>query len=403
MKIRILITLHLFAALLIGSEAAEHGMNEKVLSQIPKNLKAIVDRGTSTGMVTLVARNGQIASIDAVGWRIMNKEPLKTTDVFRAASISKPFVAASIMMLVDKGKLKLDDLVEKHIPEFKGQKVDNANRYTVRYRGSRSSDGLPTAKHPLTVRTLLNHLDGLPVTRSTKAGKTIKARALASAKNPLMWEPGSKWLYGGEGLHVAAYLVEKYSGMPYTEFLKTRILDPLGMENTYFTIKNVPKSRSVPTHRKLKNGKWESFLKRDFRGGGSGHYFAVDGGLFSTAEDLFLWYQMLLNGGEYGGVCYLSEKSVYELTHKQTGDVENAEFAPGNFHALAFHEAVEPQGTTAVLTTGSFGKGGAGGSKTWVDPSTKTIYILLQNVPGVNKDLTESTFLNTAAKALPPK
>ena len=394
------------AALLLASsysEAADHGMDEKVLSQIPKKLQAIVDRGQSTGMVTLVARNGQIASIDAVGWRVMGKEPLKTTDVFWAASISKPFVAASIMMLVDEGKLKLDDLVEDHIPEFKGQKVDNANRYTVRYRGFRSSDGLPTAQHPLTVRTLLNHLDGLPVTRSTKAGKTIKARALASAKNPLMWEPGSKWLYGGEGLHVAAYLVEQYSGMQYTEFLKTRILDPLGMENTYFTIKEVPESRVVPTHRKLKNGKWESFLRPDFRGGGSGHYFAVDGGLFSTVEDLFLWYQMLLNGGEYGGVRYLSEKSVYELTHKQTGDVENAGHGPGNFHALAFQEAVEPQGTTAALTKGSFGKGGAGGSKTWVDPSTKTIYILLQNMGGGNSDLTESTFLNTASAAIHSK
>ncbi len=394
------------AALLLASsysEAADHGMDEKVLSQIPKKLQAIVDRGQSTGMVTLVARNGQIASIDAVGWRVMGKEPLKTTDIFWAASISKPFVAVSIMMLVDEGKLKLDDLVEDHIPEFKGQKVDNANRYTVRYRGFRSSDGLPTAQHPLTVRTLLNHLDGLPVTRSTKAGKTIKARALASAKNPLMWEPGSKWLYGGEGLHVAAYLVEQYSGMQYTEFLKTRILDPLGMENTYFTIKEVPESRVVPTHRKLKNGKWESFLRPDFRGGGSGHYFAVDGGLFSTVEDLFLWYQMLLNGGEYGGVRYLSEKSVYELTHKQTGDVENAGHGPGNFHALAFQEAVEPQGTTAALTKGSFGKGGAGGSKTWVDPSTKTIYILLQNMGGGNSDLTESTFLNTASAAIHSK
>ena len=112
---------------------------------------------------------------------------------------------------------------------------------------------------------------------------------------------------------------------------------------------------------------------------------------------------MLLNGGEYGGVRYLSEKSVYELTHKQTGDVENAGHGPGNFHALAFQEAVEPQGTTAALTKGSFGKGGAGGSKTWVDPSTKTIYILLQNMGGGNSDLTESTFLNTASAAIHSK
>lgn len=377
-----------------------HGMDEEVLSQIPKTFQELVDRGQTSGVVTLVARNGEIASIDAVGWRFRNEEPLETTDVFWAASITKPFVAVAIMMLVDEGRLQLDDLVEDHIPEFKGQKLDNANRYASAYRGFRSSDGLPTSKHPLTVRNLLNHLDGLPVTTTTKAAKSIKGRALASAKNPLMWEPGSQWRYGGEGLHVAAYIVEKYSGMPYTEFLKTRILDPLGMEDTYFTIKDVPKSRSVPTHRKLENGKWEFSERQDFKGGGSGHYFAVDGGFFSTVEDLFVWYQMLLNGGEFGGVRYISENSVRELTRKQTGDVKNAGHGPGNFYGLGFQEVVEPQGGTAVLTKGSFGKGGSGGSATWVDPSTKTIYILLQNMYGGDTEIVISTFLNTAAAAI---
>ncbi|MBU63372.1 MAG: hypothetical protein CMI26_12825 [Opitutae bacterium] len=369
--------------------AAEHGMDEKVLSQIPKNLQAIVDRGQSTGMVTLVARNGKIASIDAVGWRIKDKEPLETTDVFWAASITKSFVAVAMMMMVDEGHLQLDDLVEKHIPEFKGQKVKT---------GKKSSE---IAKHPLTVRNLLNHLDGLPKNHArSRATKTIKERVLKSAKDTLTWEPGTKWMYGAEGLYVGAYLVEKYSNMPYAEFLKTRMLDPLGMKNTYFTIKNVPKERAVPLHRKLRNGKWEHSFRGDF---GNGHYFAVDGGFFCTAEDLFPWCQMLLNGGKYGGVRYLSEKSVRELTRKQTGDVKPAGHGPGNFHALAFQEAVEPQGPTAALTKGSFGKGGSGGSTTWVDPSTKTIYIMLQNISGGDKNLTHSTFLNTTAKAIPPK
>jgi CubicO group peptidase (beta-lactamase class C family) len=375
------------------SVVAEHGMDEKVLSQIPKNLQAIVDRGQSSGMVTLVARNGKIASVDAVGWRIMDKEPLETTDVFWAASITKPFVAVAIMMMVDENKLKLDDLVEKHIPEFKGQKVKT---------GKKSSD---TAKHPLTVRNLLNHLDGLPKNPArSRATKSIKERVLKAAKDTLMWEPGTKWMYGGEGLYVAAYLVEKYSDMPYPEFLKTRMLDPLGMKNTYFTIKNVPKDRAVPLHRKLRNGKWEHSFWADELGVALPlGYFAVGGGFFSTVEDLFPWCQMLLNGGEYGGVRYLSEKSVHELTHKQTGDVKPAGHGPGNFHALAFQEAVEPQGVTAALTKGSFGKGGSGGSITWVDPSTKTIYIMLQNISGGDKNLTQSTFLNTAAKAIPSK
>ncbi|MBT7740761.1 MAG: beta-lactamase family protein [Opitutae bacterium] len=370
-------------------EAAEHGLDEKALSRIPENLQAIVDRGQSTGMVTLVARNGKIASIDAVGWRIKDKEPLETTDVFWAASITKSFVAVAMMMMVDEGHLQLDDLVEKHIPEFKGQKVKT---------GKKSSE---IAKHPLTVRNLLNHLDGLPKNHArSRATKTIKERVLKSAKDTLMWEPGTKWMYGGEGLYVGAYLVEKYSGMPYAGFLKTRMLDPLGMKNTYFTIKNVPEDRAVPLHSKHKKGRWEHSFRGDF---GNGHYFAVDGGFFCTAEDLFPWCQMLLNGGEYGGVRYLSEKSVRELTRKQTGDVKPAGHGAGNFHALAFQEAVEPQGPTAALTKGSFGKGGSGGSMTWVDPSTKTIYIMLQNIKGGDKNLTHATFLNTAAKAIPPK
>jgi len=167
------------------SHAANHGMDAEVLSQIPKKLRAIIDRGKSSGMVTLVARNGEIASIDAVGWRYMaKKEPLETSDVFWAASITKPFVAVAIMMMVDKGHLQLDDLVEKHIPEFKGQKV-------------KAPKGLQPAKNRLTIRNLLNHLDALPVTRATRSAKTIKGRALASGKSTLMWEPGTKWKYGG--------------------------------------------------------------------------------------------------------------------------------------------------------------------------------------------------------------
>ena len=167
-------------------------MDEKALSQIPQNLQIIVDRGQSTGMVALVARNGKIASVDAVGWRIKDKEPLETTDVFWAASITKSFVAVGIMMMVDEGHLKLDDLVEKHIPEFKGQKVKT---------GKKSSD---TAKHPLTVRNLLNHLDGLPKNPTrNRATKSIKERVLKTAKDTLMWEPGTKWNYGGEGLYAS--------------------------------------------------------------------------------------------------------------------------------------------------------------------------------------------------------
>ena len=375
-----------------------HGMDEGVLSQISGKLQAIVDRGHSSGMVSLVARNGEIASIDAVGWHAMDQEPMKVTAVFRCASMSKPFVAASIMMLVDEGKLKLDDFVEKHIPEFKEQKVDTVDRYKVRFRGSRSSDGLPTAKHPLTIRNLLNHTDALPVTRSTKAARTLKARALACAQNPLMWEPGSKSLYGGEGLHVAAYLVEKYSGIQYTAFVQSRILDPLGMKSTYFTYKDIPEDRRVPGHRLSKN-KWEPFFKGDPKIGGSGHYFAVDAGLYSTAGDMYLWHQMFLNGGEHRGIRLLSGNSVREMTRKQTGDVQLGE---NLVWGLAWKVVDKPQGSVALLSEGSFGKGGAGNS-IWADPKTQTIYIVMQNISGGDNTLGMQTILETIAEVKMPK
>ncbi len=406
MKPRIIIIFTIVAAVFSNAPKAQidrpavnfystgHGIDERVLSQISEKLQAIVDRGHSSGMVSLVSRNGEIASIDAVGWHVMSKEPMKATAVFRCASVSKPFCAASIMMLVDEGKLKLDDLVEKHIPEFKEQKVDNVNRYKVKFRGSRSSDGLPTAQHPLTIRNLLNHTDALPVTKSTKAAKTIKDRALACAKNPLMWEPGSNTLYGGEGLHVAAYLVEKYSGMPYTKFVQTRILDPLGMKSTYFTYKDVPEDRRLPGHRKSKN-KWEPFFKGDPKIGGSGRYFAVDAGLYSTVGDMFIWHQMFLNGGEYEDVRILSGNSVREMIRKQTGDVQ---LGDNLVWGLAWKVVDDSQGSTALLSRGSFGKGGAG-NIIWADPKTNTIYIVMQNISGGDNMLGMQAVLETIVKA----
>ena len=213
-----------------------------------------------------------------------------------------------------------------------------------------------------------------------------------------MWEPGSQSLYGGEGLHVAAYLVEKYSGMPYTEFVQTRILDPLGMTSTYFTYKDVPEDRRLPGHRKRKNT-WEPFFKGDPKIGGSGRYFAVDAGLLSTAWDMLVWHQMFLNGGEYGGVRLLSEKSVREITRNQTGDAKRDAKMKTFVWGLAWKVVDAREDETAGLSKGSFGKGGAGNT-IWADPRTKTIYIVMQNISGGDNRLGMQAVLKTAGAAI---
>jgi CubicO group peptidase (beta-lactamase class C family) len=279
----------------------------------------------------------------------------------------------------------------KHIPEFK-----DMLRSVPDYDYESTDIKLVMPDSPLTVEDCLNHTHGLPATEGTDAAESIRERVMASARGTLDWEPGSKWRYGGEGLHVAAYLVEKYSGMSYADFLQKRIFDPLGMKDTFTMPGDVPKDRTVEPYKRNQGEKaWK--VDRFF----NPVYFRPDGGLYSTAENMFRFYQMMLNGGTYQGKRLLSKQSVKQLTTITCGHLEKGDHIENCFSALGFRvvrEATDPR--TTGLNPGAFGHGGSGGSIIWADPANDTIYIYMRNNWGSNQTPMVETFQKIVSAAV---
>ena len=373
---------------------ADHNSVVYKLTDIPALMQAFVDRDETPGVVTLAAHKGEIISLSAVGSQSLDpKVPMQKDSIFWAASLSKPFVAVAIMMLVEEGKLQLDDPVENHLPEFKGIQMTVPD-YDIEAREIK----LVEPRRPITIQDCLNHTHGLPLTSSVDEATSIRAHAIASSRSTLDWEPGSKWRYGGEGLHIVAYLVELYSGMSYADFLKKRIFEPLGMNNTYFMRNEVPKDRLVERYWKDKQKQVWTTKQPDIR---DRPYFRPDGGLYSTANDFFRFYQMMLNEGTFNGTRLIKEKSVTRLTTITCGHLKKGDHIAGCFTALGFRivrEAIDEK--TKALNPGSFGHGGSGGSIIWADPKTEALYIYLRNNNGPNLVPMVETFQQVVSDAV---
>lgn len=341
------------------------------MTELPSKLQAFVDSGETTGLVVLAAHQGEVKMHEAYGYQSVEAGvPMDKDSIFWAASLTKPYVAVAVMMLVEEGKLKLDDPVSDHIPEFQGI-LKSVPNYNLESRDVK----LVNPTRPLTIEDCLNHTHGLPATEGTEAASNIRERVMASARSTLDWDPGSKWRYGSEGLHVAAYLVEKYSGMSFVEFLQTRIFDPLGMKDTYFMLKEVPEDRLVE-HYSRDKGETTWKVNRFY----DPVYFNPAGGLYSTAENMSRFYQMMLNGGSYDGKKLLSERSTKVLTTITCGHLEKGDHIKDCYSSLGFRvvrEATDPR--TTGLNPGAYGHGGSGGSIIWADPTNDTIYIFMRN------------------------
>ena len=243
---------------------------------------------------------------------------MKADTMFWIASQTKGMTAVAVMMLVDEGKLSLDDPVEKYLPEFKGQMVvDQKQGDEVTYR---------KPDHPITIRETLCHVSGLPF-KSAAEEPTLDGLPLAEAvrsyaKTPLATEPGTHYQYSNAGINTAARVLEVVSGMKYEDFMQKRLFDPLGMKDTTFWPSQEQIGRLAKSYRPTAD-------KTDLEEFPIGqllqpladreHRFPMPaGGLFSTAKDTATFCQMLLNGGELHGHRYLSEAAFRELTTRQT-------------------------------------------------------------------------------------
>ncbi len=286
---------------------------------VSSRVQPFVDRKELAGAVMLVANKEKVLTSEAVGFADIATGKLMAVDsLFWIASQSKPITAAALMMLVDEGKVKLDDPVEKFLPEFRGQMVV--------VEKDQDHQLLRRPRHPITMKNILAHTSGLPF-RSNLETPTLdlfplSARVRSYAMTPLDFEPDSKYQYSNEGINIAGRIIEEVAKIPYEQFLNERLFQPLGMNDTTFWPSEVQTGRIANAYKPGPGNKGLLETKIDqlhYPLSDRGHRFPMPaGGLFSTAHDLSRFYQMLLNRGEQNGKRYLSQESIQQLTSRQT-------------------------------------------------------------------------------------
>jgi len=381
---RLLLSLFLSSFLLAGSpvvnnDAAKTGLDPTRIAQIPVRMKQFIDKGTASGIVTLVARHGKVAALDAVGYTdLETRQPIKADSIFQIHSMTKPIVALAAMMLAEEGKLSVADPVEKYLPEFRGQWVVESQ-----------STGKMTLRRParlVTLRDLMTHTSGMSLNPPEgikelhgALHKPLSDVVLVESQQPLEFDPGTKWQYSNTGIAALARVIEVVSGQLFEKFLEERIFQPLGMKDTYiFPPKE--KHHRMPTAYLLKDGKpvkytmdplGEGAMK--FREGAK--YSLPEGGIYSTASDLYSLYQMMLNKGRFNGVRLLSAASVEVMTRVHTGDLNTGQ--PGTGWGLGWFVIRDGPRSLTLLSPGTYGHGGRYGTYCFIDPEKDLIGIFM--------------------------
>lgn len=349
-------------SLLLTFTLAAVSFTARAASPIADALKPFVEKEELAGAVALVASKDKVLAVEAVGFADRaTKRPMTPDALFWIASQSKPITAVAVLMLVDEGKLKLDDAVEKYLPEFKGQQLD----------AGKGPDGKPILKapaHPITVREVLSHTSGLPfssaVEKPTLDGLPLRDAVASYAKTPLIFEPSSKYAYSNAGINTAARLIEVITGQSYEAFMDARLFHPLGMKDTTFWPTKEQLTRLATPHKPnaAKTGLETTTISQlhyplDER---AKRYPMPAGGLFSTAADVAKFCQMLLNGGTLNCKRYLSAAAFKALTTRQT---------PANLK--------ESYGLGFSVGGGGFGHGGALATNMNIDPTRGLITVWL--------------------------
>jgi CubicO group peptidase (beta-lactamase class C family) len=349
------------------------------VARIRPAMQRFVDQGQFAGAVTVVGRKAAILSFEAVGRLNIEKNlPMSRDAIFQIASMTKPITAIGIMQLQEAGKLNIDDLVAKHLPEFRGQMLV----------ADRKPDSLLLKKphRPITIKDLLTHTSGLPVEYPAglsdlilKRDRTLAEGTLAISQQPLTFEPGTRWSYCSPGFDTLGRLIEVVSGMPYEDYIERHILRPLGMADTvfYFPEERI-RRRVAPIYEEKERTLRQSPAPAGWVIGPRSErkHPVPSGGLYSTGSDLARLYRMMLDDGELGGKRILNRGSVKQMTSLQTGDLP-AGFAPGRAFGLGWELVVTPQGVTDMLSHGSYGHFGSWGTQGWLDPSQDLFIILL--------------------------
>jgi CubicO group peptidase (beta-lactamase class C family) len=374
-----------------AAKPEEAGLSTERLTRVDKMIGEFIAAKRIPGAVVLIARNGKIAYHKAYGVSdVETQTPLKKDDIFRIASQTKAITSLAVMMLWEEGKFSLDDPLSKYIPEFKNPQV------LFSFNMADSSYLAKPATGEITIRQLLTHTSGIDYASiGSPEFKAIYAKAgipsgignhtgklsdkiKALGKLPLKHNPGERYTYG-LNTDVLGYLIEVLSGLPFDEFLRTRVFTPLGMKDTYFYLPKEKTGRLVALHEngggtavKVKHSIYDHVdpayptLNGTYHSGGAG--------LSSTAEDYARFLQMFLNGGKYNGVQLLSRKTIELMLTNQTQEPITEQFG------LGFGLETAKNDYRSVLSLGSFLWGGAFATNYWADPKEKLIGIIFTNI-----------------------
>ena len=378
-------------------------------------MQHFIDEGKLPNVVTLVARRGRIVHFEAQGFTdLESKHPVGTDTIFRLYSNTKPITGVAAMILVEEGKLRLDDPVSRFIPSFADLQVRVPGQPLLTEPPNR----------PLTIRHCLTHTTGLanpanvpvlyagadalwsvhglfpgpsahrqalatlrPVSDGGSGDRRERVEALAAL--PMHAHPGERWDYH-IGFVVMSVVLEEACGMPLDEFYKTRIFEPLGMQDSDFYLSEDKIGRFASCYRpECRDGVWQLALQDEpatsekVTGDVSGEkqYFDAGGdagGVLSTVGDYARFGQMLLNGGELDGVRIVGPKSVEIMASSHT-DLISPMSGPEYGWGLGVSVRVA-RGSPTWRSIGSYGWGGAAGTRFFVDPAQELVAVCFTQV-----------------------
>lgn len=380
------------------------GLNADRLKLIRPRLQELVENQTIPGAVALVARHGKVAALEAAGWRdVEARKPMTTDSIFQIMSMTKNFTGVAIMMLVEEGKLELRRPVSDYLPEFRNQVIEE--------RLPNGNIALHPPVQPPTVAQLMSHTSGLagdPDGELADNPRTLRV-PLAEAvrfygRQHLQFEPGTRWRYSNMGIAALGRIIEVVSGEDYVHFVESRLLTPLGMKDTFFFPPDSKKDRIALVYKHsagklVRSG--DEILAGDaakYRAGAK--YPAPEFGLYSTAPDLFDFYEMLLEGGTYKDHRYLSRQSIDTMTRVFTPDVSPSGWLGGTGYGLTFEIVNRPEGTLLLHSPGTFGHGGAFGTEGWIDPHNDLIRISMVQLSDGTGSHPRSVVMQIAASAV---
>ena len=356
------------------------GFDTERLARISARMKEFVEKGTIAGTVTLVARHGAVGSLEAVGYQdLETNKPMRTDTIFQIRSMTKSVTAVGVMILVEEGHLMLRDPVEKYLPEFRALSV-------VDTREPQSAPVLKPASRPITIYDLLTHTSGMSpelaehLRAEARQKQTLAELAALRARMPLEFQPGTKFLYSDSGYKVLGRILEVVSGQPYEKFIEARVFKPLGMKDSS-VLPPLEKFDRVASTYELRDGKLVKSQNYDISSVQRLKTPAPEWSMFSTASDMFAFYQMMLNGGQFNGRRILSPASVEVMTMCHTSGLDSLSphRSSGIHYGLGWNVVCAPDGTQELRSIGSFGHGGLLNTHGWVDPQKQLVTVFLNS------------------------